>query len=83
MTTEVQSIGVSSKEENSSINYTHSIKLEETAKGLRFHAHVYGIGGDNTSRDLLKTYEDTIDLFKRNGHIIAPMNGTNGANNKI
>ena len=71
MATEAQIIGVHQTEENSlHPNFTHSIKIEETAKGIRFHVHVYGNGGEQTGLDALKTYEDTIGLFKKNGHVI-------------
>ena len=59
---------------------THSIKIEETAKGIRFQIHVYGIGVEETDLDALKTYENTVDMFKKKGHVIAPMNlNINGA----
>jgi hypothetical protein len=35
--------------------FTHSIKVEETAKGLRFSVHVYGNNEDETIETVLKT----------------------------
>lgn len=58
--------------------YTHSIKVEETAKGLRIHVHVYGNGETETIESILGTYEKTIARFKEQGHVIAPM-GNGGA----
>jgi hypothetical protein len=40
--------------------FTHSIKVEETAKGLRFSVHFYGNNEDETIETVLKTYEKTI-----------------------
>ena len=55
--------------------YTHSIKVEETAKGLRFSVHVYGNNEDETIESLLRTYEKTIAKFMDHGHKIGPMEG--------
>ena len=80
MTAEAQVIGFprgQDREENSLPNYTHSVKTEDTAKGLRFHVHVYGNGAEETALEALRTYESAVDFFKKNGHIIAPMNPNN------
>ena len=80
MTAEAQVIGIPAgqgREENSSVNYTHSVKTEDTAKGLRFHVHVYGNGAEETALQALKTYESAVDFFKKKGHIIAPMSPNN------
>jgi hypothetical protein len=68
----------SNKEEiqpTSATQYTHSIKVEETAKGLRFHVHVYGNNEDETIETVLRTYEKTIAKFMDHGHKLAPMEG--------
>lgn len=36
--------------------FTHSIKLEETAKGVRIHVHVYANGQDEAIKEALETY---------------------------
>jgi hypothetical protein len=42
-----------------------------------------GNGAEETALEALKTYESAVDFFKKNGHIITPMNpNNNGANNK-
>ena len=56
--------------------YTHSIKVEETAKGLRFSIHVYGNNEDETIETALSTYEKTIAKFMDHGHKLAPMEGS-------
>jgi hypothetical protein len=55
--------------------FTHSIKVEETAKGLRLHIHVYGNNQESTIIDALSTYEKTLAKFKESGHTMAVMNG--------
>ena len=63
------------KERENLTPYTHSIKVEETAKGIRVHVHVYGNGEEDTIATALRTYEKTVDRFKERGHTMAPMNG--------
>ena len=55
--------------------FSHSIKVEETAKGLRIHVHVYGNNEDETIESALRTYTKTVARFKESGHTMAPMNG--------
>jgi hypothetical protein len=55
--------------------FSHSIKVEETAKGIRVHVHVYGNDEEETIESALRTYEKTVARFKERGHIMAPMNG--------
>ena len=55
--------------------FTHSIKVEETAKGQRFSVHVYGNNEDETVETALRTYEKTISKFMDHGHKLAPMEG--------
>jgi hypothetical protein len=59
----------------SATQFTHSIKIEETAKGLRIHIHVYGNNEDETIETALRTYEKTIAKFMDHGHKLAPMEG--------
>jgi hypothetical protein len=56
--------------------FTHSIKVEETAKGLRFSVHVYGNNEDETIETILRTYEKTIAKFMDHSHTMAPMEGS-------
>ena len=62
-------------EPNPNYPYTHSIKVEETAKGLRFSLHIYGNNEDETIETALRTYEKTIAKFMDHGHKLAPMEG--------
>jgi hypothetical protein len=55
---------------------THSIKVEETAKGLRFSVHVYGNNEDETIETALRTYEKTIAKFMDHGHKLEPIEGS-------
>jgi hypothetical protein len=62
-----------SSEEIPVTQFTHSIKVEETAKGLRISVHVYGNNEDETIESVLRTYEKTIAKFMDHGHKMAPM----------
>jgi uncharacterized protein (TIGR02271 family) len=55
--------------------FSHSIKVEETAKGLRIHVNVYGNNEDETIESALRTYTKTVARFKESGHTMVPMNG--------
>jgi hypothetical protein len=55
--------------------FTHSIKIEETAKGIRVHVHVYGNDQQETIISALSTYEKTLAMFKEKGRTMAVMNG--------
>jgi hypothetical protein len=68
----------SSREEiqpTAATHFTRSIKVEETAKGLRISVHVYGNNEDETIESALRTYEKTIAKFMDHGHKMAPMEG--------
>lgn len=54
--------------------YPYSIKIEQTAKGLRVHAHVYGNNEEETISSAISTYEKTINQLKKDGNKIAPTN---------
>lgn len=58
--------------------YSHSLKLEETAKGVRVHVHVYANSNDDVIEQTFKTYKDAKDKAKAEGITLAPMenNGT-------
>ena len=53
----------------------HSIKIEETAKGIRVATHVYGNNEEDTISSALGTYEKSLAKFKESGHVMAVMNG--------
>ena len=52
-----------------------SYEIEETAKGIRIHVHVYGNDQQETIISALITYEKTLSMFKEKGHTMAVMNG--------
>ena len=57
------------------IPYTHSVKLETTAKGIRPHVHVYANSEDEIIATARRTYERIVADLKENGFTIAPING--------
>ena len=52
--------------------FTHSVKLEETAKGVRISVHVYG-NDRNAIFDAINTYLDTKDECVDKKILLAPM----------
>ena len=62
-------------EKENDTTFTHSIKIEETAKGIRVHVHVYGNDQQETIISALSTYEKTLAMFKEKGHTMAVING--------
>jgi hypothetical protein len=53
--------------------YTHSIKLEDTAKGIRVSVHVYSNDRQTALNEALKTYQEMKDLCTDNKIPLAPM----------
>ena len=45
--------------------FTHSIKVEETAKGLRFSVHVYGNNEDETIETILRNSSEVVFIIKQ------------------
>jgi len=54
--------------------FTHSVKLEETAKGVRISVHVYGNGRGSVIPDAILTYNRTRELLEEQNTPLAPMN---------
>ena len=53
--------------------FTHSIKLEGTAKGFRPSVHCYGNGADATVSETIKTLKMLIGELELKGIPVAPM----------
>ena len=53
--------------------FTHSVKLEETAKGVRISVHVYGNGKDITLEGAIQTYLETKEYCEQKKIPLAPM----------
>ena len=53
--------------------YTHSVKLEETAKGVRVHIHIYANGQDEAIEQALETYLSVRKNCEENNIPLAPM----------
>ena len=58
--------------------FTHSIKIEETAKGCRISVHVYANDMEAAIDGVITTYQLTKDMLKENKIPIAPMEVQNG-----
>jgi hypothetical protein len=56
-----------------STQYTHSLKLEETAKGVRISVHVYGNDDNDTIKDVVQTYVTTRKKLEDERIPLAPM----------
>ena len=55
------------------VQYTHSLKIEDTAKGIRISVHVYANNRQTALTEALKTYTDMKDICTDNKIPIAPM----------
>ena len=53
--------------------YTHSIKLEGTAKGFRPSVHCYGNGADATVKETIKTLQMLINECEFKNIPVAPL----------
>ncbi len=62
-------------EESSTIpaQYTHSLKLEETAKGLRISVHVYTSDKETAINEAFATYLETKQKCEKEKIQVAPM----------
>jgi len=56
--------------------YTHSLKLEETAKGLRISVHCYANTTEDIIQETFRTYLKAKQEAIDNKIQLAPMNGT-------
>ena len=53
--------------------YTHSVKLEETAKGVRVSVHVYANDRETAINQAIQTYDLMIAAMKNMKIPLAPM----------
>jgi hypothetical protein len=53
--------------------FSHSIKIEETAKGCRVSVHVYADTSEHARQQALKTYCGILDDLKRHDITVAPL----------
>ena len=53
--------------------YSHSVKLEETAKGIRVHVHAYANSQDDAIIEAVETYQNTRRELQKRGEILAPV----------
>jgi hypothetical protein len=57
------------------IVYPYSVKLEQTAKGVRVSVHVYAGSQDMVIGQAVATYLNAIETLQKSGVVIAPMEG--------
>jgi hypothetical protein len=53
--------------------YTHSVKLEETAKGVRVHVHAYANSQTNAIFEAVETLVNTRKEVEARGLVLAPV----------
>jgi hypothetical protein len=55
------------------IQYTHSLKIEETAKGIRISVHVYTNDRHTAINEVITTYLETKLIAEKEKILVAPM----------
>jgi hypothetical protein len=55
------------------VQFTHSLKIEETAKGIRISVHVYTNDKETAINEVIATYLQTRQKADKEGILIAPM----------
>jgi len=53
--------------------YTHSVKIEDSAKGIRISVHVYTNNKDTAINEVIKTYLEMKLKAEQNKIPVAPM----------
>ena len=64
-------------EQETIIPFSHSVKIEDTAKGIRISVHVYTDDLDTAVLESVKLYQDTRKLAEKEKIPIAPVEGVN------
>jgi len=55
------------------VQYTHSVKIEDSAKGIRISVHVYTNNKDAAIDEVIKTYLEMKVKAEQNKIPVAPM----------
>jgi hypothetical protein len=55
------------------VQFTHSVKIEETAQGIRLHIHVYATDRATAIHEAFETYRDSIAEADSCEYLRAPM----------
>ena len=53
--------------------YSHSLKLEESAKGIRISVHVYANNQEDVIQETFETYKKAIETAKEYNIVLAPV----------
>lgn len=55
------------------VQYTHSVKIEDTAKGIRISVHVYTNDKETAINEAIATYLETKQKADKEKILVAPM----------
>ena len=55
------------------VQYTHSVKIEDTAKGIRLSVHVYANSLETAVNKAIKLYQATKQKAEKENIPVAPM----------
>lgn len=54
-------------------NFSHAVKIEQTAKGARVTVHVYSNNSNEAMMQAIGLYDETIKNLQKGSHIVAPI----------
>ena len=60
------------QQEEVPVQYTHSIKIEDTAKGIRLSIHVYANDRQTALKEVIETFLETKQLADKEKILVAP-----------
>jgi hypothetical protein len=66
------------QQEESNPVFSHSVKILDTAKGIRVEVHVYTNDLDTAVTESVKLFQDTRKLAEKEKIPLAPVEGVNG-----
>lgn len=61
------------QQEEIPVQYTHSVKIEDTAKGIRLSVHCYATDRETAINEAIATYLETKQRCEKEKIQIAPM----------
>lgn len=64
---------MTAEESNIPEQFTHSVKISETAKGIRIDVHVYANSRESAVAEAFLTYQDAIREANKLGIVLAPV----------
>jgi hypothetical protein len=64
---------MTAQQEEIPVQYIHSIKIEDTAKGIRLSVHVYTNDKETAINEAIATYLETKQKCEKEKILVAPM----------